>query len=98
MDKNIIIGLLQNIAILLAFSMLYEYVWIKDEKKKSFLAKLITGIVLGCIGIVIMRTPWILRPGIVFDTRSIMLSISGLFFGAVPTIIAIIFTGTYRIF
>jgi PAS domain S-box-containing protein len=97
MDKSIVIGLLQNTAILLAFSMLYENMWMKKEDTRKFSKKVLTGLVLGAIGIVIMYTPWQLSPGIVFDTRSVMLSISGLFFGAVPTSIAMIFTGTLRV-
>lgn len=96
MNKEFLIGLSQNIAILLSFSMLYDYYWIKSEEKRSLLIKLITGFVLGGISLVLMSTPWILSPGLVFDTRSIMLSVSGLFFGAIPTIIAMIITGVYR--
>ena len=44
-----------------------------------------------------MFTPWILIPGINFDTRSIMLSVSGLFFGPIPTITAMVITGTMRL-
>jgi PAS domain S-box-containing protein len=96
MNKDFIVGILHNTVILLAFSMLYDYVWVKNEENKSVFIKIITGIVLGGIGIVLMITPWTLYPGLVFDTRSIMLSISGLFFGAIPTIIAMLITGTYR--
>jgi signal transduction histidine kinase/CheY-like chemotaxis protein len=97
MDNSIIIGLLQNTAILLAFSMLYDYWWNKNEEYNNILYKLITGIVIGIIGIVLMLTPWILIPGIVFDTRSVVLSVSGLFFGALPTIIAMLITGIFRL-
>ncbi len=98
MHKYFVIELLQNIAILLAFSMIYENFWIKNEKSKIFTTKLFTGIIIGAVGVVIIYTRWTLVPGIVFDTRSVMLSISGLFFGPIPTIIAIIITSFYRIF
>jgi signal transduction histidine kinase/ActR/RegA family two-component response regulator len=97
MKDSIIIGLLQNTAILLAFSLVYDYLWIKSEGTRNILNKILTGIVIGVIGIILMLTPWILIPGIVFDTRSVMLSVSGLFFGATPTIIAILITGIFRI-
>ena len=96
MKETILIGLVNNIAILLAFTMLYENFWLKYEASKRLWTKIITGIVLGAIGIVLMFTPWILIPGIVFDTRSIMLSISGLFFGPIPTILAMLLTVTLR--
>ncbi|MBE0646532.1 MAG: response regulator [Bacteroidales bacterium] len=97
MNQSIFIGLLQNIAILLALGMLYDYFWAKDEKTKSLGFKLLGGIIIGAVGVILILTPWTLVPGLVFDTRSVMLSISGLFFGPIPTIIAMVITGGYRI-
>lgn len=96
MNESLILDILQNTAVLLVFSMLYDYSWIKTETPKSIFAKILIGLIIGLIGIILMLTPWTLIPGIVFDTRSIMLSVSGLFFGAVPTLIAILITGLYR--
>src|SRR5665647_2198065 len=95
--KEMIIGLVQNIAILFAFAMLYENFWLRIEISKKPINQIITGLILGTIGIVLMFTPWILVPGIVFDTRTIMLSISGLFLGPIPVIIAMLITGTMRV-
>ncbi|HPS71571.1 MAG TPA: LytS/YhcK type 5TM receptor domain-containing protein, partial [Bacteroidales bacterium] len=97
MKNSIIIALLQNTSILLAFAMLYENIWIKDEKNKSLINKIIIGFVLSGIGIVIMYTTWYWVPGIVFDTRSVMISISGLFFGLIPTIILMTVTTVVRL-
>jgi CheY-like chemotaxis protein len=47
---------------------------------------------IGLLGIAVMMTNWELLPGLVFDTRSVLLSISGLFFGAVPTLLAVAMT------
>lgn len=90
-------GLLQNVAMLLSFSMLYEHFWLK-HKHNHWIEKTISGFMIGIIGVVLMMTPWQITPGIVFDTRSILLSISGLFFGFIPTVIAMIFTTLYRIY
>ncbi|MBW8334483.1 MAG: PAS domain-containing protein [Prolixibacteraceae bacterium] len=98
MDESIIIGLVQNIAILLAFSMLYDYFWSRNEKLNNIYFRIGSGAVLGAIGIVLILTPWHFVPGIFFDTRSVMLSVAGLFFGPVPTITAMIITVLYRIF
>jgi PAS domain S-box-containing protein len=97
MKNSIIIALLQNTSILLAFAMLYENIWIKDEKNKSLINKIIIGFVLSGIGIVIMYTTWYWVPGIVFDTRSVMISISGLFFGFIPTVILMAVTTIVRL-
>ena len=98
MKDSIVIGLLQNTAILLALSYVYEFWWNKNDEPKSILNKIITGFIIGLIGVVLMLTPWILVPGLVFDTRSVVLSVSGLFFGKLPTIIAMIITGSYRLY
>jgi len=97
MNNSIVVALLQNTAILLAFSMLYDYLWVGEENSKKLSDKLITGIILGAIGIILMLSQWTMKPGLVFDTRSVMLSISGVFFGLVPTVIAMIATGVFRI-
>lgn len=77
--------------------MLYENFWIKDEKNKSIINKIIIGFVLSGIGIVIMYSTWYWVPGIVFDTRSVMISISGLFFGFIPTVILMAVTTIVRL-
>ncbi len=96
MEKSIVLGILQNTAILLAFSMLYDYVWIKEGKSRQMSYKILNGFLVGFTGIILMLTPWTFIPGIVFDTRSILLSITGLFFGIVPTVIAIVIIGLFR--
>ena len=97
MKESIITGLLQNTAILLAFSLVYDYWWNKNNEPKNIFNKILTGFVIGLIGIILMLTPWILIPGLLFDTRSVMLSVSGLFFGNIPTLIAMIITGIFRL-
>ncbi|WP_372754314.1 PAS domain S-box protein [Labilibaculum sp.] len=77
--------------------MLYEYLWLKKVGIVNFWKKAMSGIIIGLIGVVLMMSSWELTPGIVFDTRSVILSISGLFFGPVPTVIAMLIAGTYRI-
>lgn len=98
MKESILIGLLQNAALLIAFSMLYQNVWIKNEATKSISAKIIVGLVVSSIGVILMSTPWMMVPGIAFDMRSVLLSVSGLFFGPIPTIIAMLITGLIRFY
>jgi signal transduction histidine kinase/CheY-like chemotaxis protein len=45
-----------------------------------------------------MFSPWTMMPGIVFDTRSVMLAVTGVFFGAIPTIIAMLIAAIVRFF
>lgn len=97
MKESIVVGILQNSAILLSFALLYDYIWVKDKTRQTIGNKLITGLIIGGIGILLMLTPWTLVPGLVFDTRSIMLAITGIFFGPIPTIIAMVITAAYRV-
>jgi PAS domain S-box-containing protein len=98
MKESIILGLIQNTSILLVFSMLYDFLGSRNEQSKSLLIKIATGVMLGGIGVVLILTPWTLIPGIFFDTRSVMLSVAGLFFGPVPTVTAMIITGSFRLY
>ncbi|MDD4922481.1 MAG: LytS/YhcK type 5TM receptor domain-containing protein, partial [Bacteroidales bacterium] len=98
MTGSIALSLIQNTAILLSFAMLYDYFWVREEESRHLFAKILAGLAVGGIGLVLMLTPWILVPGLVFDTRTILLSVSGLFLGAIPTIIAIVLLGLVRIF
>ncbi|NLP58019.1 LytS/YhcK type 5TM receptor domain-containing protein [Lutibacter sp. B1] len=97
MNQAIIIGLLQNVAILLSSSLFYQNFWIKNENTKSLSSKILTGFILSGIVTILMFTPWTLLPGITFDTRSVMLCISGLFFGPIPTLIAMLTASIIRI-
>ena len=98
MDKSLIIGLLQNVAILLAFTLIYDIIWESEKKFRSRANKIVAGFILGGVGILLMNTPWTLSPGLVFDTRTVLLVNAGLFFGPFATIIATIVIGAYRLF
>lgn len=98
MTGSLILGLLQNTAILLAFTMVYDTLWIHRGRTGSIFLKILTGILIGGIGIILMLSPWTLVPGLGFDTRTILLSVTGLFFGAVPAITAMAIDIIYRIF
>jgi len=98
MNPELILGLIHNIALLIAMGLLGGFYWKKEDSQLTLTDKFLTGLLLGGIGMVIMLTPWILVPGLVFDTRSVLLSVSGLFFGPIPTFTAILITGAYRLF
>ncbi|HON18556.1 MAG TPA: PAS domain S-box protein [Salinivirgaceae bacterium] len=91
------LGIIENAALLIAIAVLYDFVWLKYNKQRIFLLQCFLGIMLGLVGIILMKNPWVLIEGIVFDIRSVLLTISGLFFGAISTLIAMIITALYRI-
>jgi len=97
MDFSLILGLIQNIAVLIAFSLIYDLVWEQSGHFSKITYKILIGFVIGAIGIVLMLSPWVMMPGVVFDTRSVLMVNAGLFFGPVATIVAIIITASFRV-
>ncbi|EGM70745.1 sensory box sensor/GGDEF/EAL domain protein [Shewanella sp. HN-41] len=97
MDKSILLPLVQNAALLLALVFLYDAIPKKHQRQYFLLWRLGIGFLIGGIGITIMSSPLIYQPGIIFDTRSVLLCVSGLFFGGLPTFIAMALTAFYRI-
>lgn len=96
-ETPVILGLLQNVAILLSFSMLYDYFWARNLRTKPIRSKFVIGLGVGFFGVLLILTPWKLQEGLVFDTRSVLLAISGLFLGPLPTLIAMVIVSIYRI-
>ncbi len=88
--------LMYNATILLSTALLFDIAKIRWHQNLFGIQRIFVGLILGFIGIMLMANPWNFAPGIIFDTRSILLSISGLFFGLVPTIIAMIMTSIFR--
>jgi PAS domain S-box-containing protein len=89
-------ALVCNTALLLLLVYVYDLLNAFHWVSRSWIRQVITGIAIGTIGIFVMLMPWTFATGIIFDTRSILLALSGLFFGTIPTIIAILMTSAYR--
>ncbi len=98
MGKATVIGLAQNVALLLALVVVFDTIALRFRSGRFLLRKVGLGLVLGTIGLGVMLTPMVLVPGVVFDTRSVLLGISGLFFGSLPTFIAMAITAAFRFY
>ncbi len=92
-----LLPLVQNAAILLGLAVVYDLALARWTRRRGPLGPVIVGLMVGALGIAIMLTPWVLAPGIVFDTRSVLLAVTGLVFGPVPTIVAMVVTAAFRI-
>ena len=57
---------------------------------------LAAGLFVGVVSILLMKISATFMPGVIFDTRSVLLSISGLFLGPVPTLIGMAMAAAYR--
>jgi PAS domain S-box-containing protein len=58
---------------------------------------LLIGLCVGAVGMVLMGVSNTLIPGVLFDTRSVLLAVSGLFFGPLPTVLAMAMTSAFRL-
>lgn len=94
---NVFLALIQNAALLLAMAFIYDMMTSRYRLKHRLIVQIYVGISLGLLAIILMLSPWQYVPGIVFDTRSVLLGISGLFFGAVPTTVAMFMAAVFRL-
>lgn len=96
MERSFIIGLLQDIVVLLSFSLLYDMFWLGKVRPKTYWFKLLYGFVTAAFGLLLILMPWNLATGIFFDSRSILLSVAALFLGFIPSVVAAILLALYR--
>jgi PAS domain S-box-containing protein len=90
-------ALILNAALLVAVLQVVGLTRLSEMAATRWPQRLLLGLALGCIGIAVMMAPWVLQPGVVIDARSALLVISGLYFGLVPTLIAMAITAVFRI-
>ena len=60
-------------------------------------SQILHGHLFGTVGVVGMMTPVHFQPGIIFDGRSIILSVAGLFGGPIVALLAALMCGAYRL-
>jgi PAS domain S-box-containing protein len=98
MGNDSFIALVSNVALLLAMVLVYDITRVRPLRLRLRARQALIGVGLGMIGLAVMLTPWTYAPGIVFDTRSVLICISGLFFGPLPTIVVMLMTSVLRIY
>ncbi len=87
MNSTFLLALVENVEMLIALSALSQVITLLD-RKRPWWESVVRGIVFGLVGILIMMFPYTLEEGITFDSRSVLLSLTGLFYGPVTTMIA----------
>ena len=92
-----LLDLINNVALLLAVAFLFDLIAGRRQGKQPLLRRIAQGLIIGAIGITVMLIPWTFAPGIVFDARSVLLGIAGLFLGWIPTVIAMGMTAAFRL-
>ncbi len=97
MSSELIKDLLFNTTLLLSISIVYNLFLIRFDNRRKWL-EVVLGLFLGAVGILLMINTVSFSNGIIFDTRSILISVSGLFLGYLPTIVAALLVAVYRIY
>ncbi|NMB61919.1 MAG: HD domain-containing protein [Chloroflexi bacterium] len=91
------VDIFNNGALLLILGILQSFIqhqWIRD----SFWGQVVRGGVFGVVAVAAMLNPFTFSPGVIFDGRSVILSIGGLFGGPIVAAIAATIATVYRIF
>jgi PAS domain S-box-containing protein len=94
-DSSAFISLVQNAALLLVLVFVYDLL-ARYLKQQTLTFKVLTGIVLGAISVAVMLVALELPSGVIFDTRSVVLSMGTLFYGTIPGAIAGLIAAAYR--
>jgi diguanylate cyclase (GGDEF)-like protein/PAS domain S-box-containing protein len=96
MENNFIVDLVYNITLLLSLGLIY-IVFQKKLNISIWIHNLLLGISIGLVGLLVMTMSVQLISGSIFDARSVLMSVTGMFFGLIPTIIAGLMMSIYRI-
>lgn len=96
MKKEIISGLVYNASLLLSISLIYILFFLKYDKNNIW-RKIISGVAIGFIGILLMENRIQIVQGIIFDVRSVLVSVTAMFFGFIPAFVASVIIIIWRI-
>ena len=92
-----VLGLVLNTGLLVALVTVLDLVSGERRLGNTWRGRVIVGVAAGLIGIGLMAAPLHSEPGVQFDTRSVLLSVCGLFLGVWPTVIAASMMGLFRV-
>ena len=94
---SIVERFVQNAAFLLAIALIFDLRarWTPGATRRR--DEVVLGFLVGATAALIMLYGVRLEPGLVLDTRGVVFAISGLFFGPVPTLVALATAGLFRV-
>ncbi len=94
---SVLVALIQNAALLLAMMVVLDLISSRKAMRDQLLQQFTAGLILGGLCLGLMHSAFRLETGIIFDTRSVLLSLSGLFFGVIPTALAMAMAAGFRL-
>ncbi|MCX5826681.1 MAG: PAS domain S-box protein [Deltaproteobacteria bacterium] len=89
--------LVNNITLIVALSILYSLI-VRKWKFASKPHRVISGFLFGAVAVIGMMNPLVFSPGLIFDGRSIIISIAGFIGGWVTALIAALMSIAYRVY
>ncbi|MBN1531368.1 MAG: PAS domain-containing protein [Spirochaetes bacterium] len=94
---NIFLELFHNIALIVVMGVLYSLLYRKFALH-PLRYQLISGVLFGLISVIGMTLPLHIHPGVIFDGRSIIISIAGFLVGPAAALIAAASAALYRVY
>ncbi len=92
-----VLELIQNMALLISLAVVLQILARRTDGSSPALYGVVTGLLFGCVGVVGMMTPMHFAPGVIYDGRSIILSLAGLFGGPAAALLSALMCGAYRV-
>ncbi|MGJ3259828.1 MAG: LytS/YhcK type 5TM receptor domain-containing protein [Rhodospirillales bacterium] len=90
-----VLELLKGVALLLALCYLETFIW-RCFRERRLARNVMFGLLFGIICVIGMMAPLRFADGIIFDARSVIIAVSGLFGGPVAGVVAAAVAGAYR--
>ncbi|MCK8045649.1 EAL domain-containing protein [Shewanella sp. 1CM18E] len=97
MEQGLLLSFIQNSALLLAIVLVYDAFPRSYKRKKEAISRVGIGLLVSAITIAVMLMPWEYSEGVFFDSRTVILSICGMFFGGIATLVAVVVSAVYRL-
>lgn len=88
-------ALINNITLIVALSIFYSFI-IRRWKYGTRSSQVLSGFLFGAVAVIGMINPLVFSPGLIFDGRSIIISIAGFIGGWVTALIAAVMSIIYR--
>ncbi len=92
----VIVNLIYNLSLLVALSVISGF--ISDKWFNSRRAVLLQGFLFGIAALIGMINPFVFSKGLIFDGRSVMLSLCALYFGPLAAAVALLMTAALRVY
>ncbi len=90
-----LVELIHNAALLVALSAFYGF-WARFRRVGAVRDKVLAGLLFGGLAVAAMNMPFHYRPGVIYDGRSIVLTLAGLFGGGIAAAVSVALAGAYR--